>query len=242
MFEIIAFDADDTLWDNEIYYIQAKQEFIKLLASYDNDVEWIERRLDEIEEGNVEIYGYGIKSFTLSMIEAAIEFSRGVISGDELEKIIYIGRRMLNTRVRLFPHTEQVLQVLDKKWRLMLITKGDVFEQSLKIERTGLKEYFRYIEIVGAKTASIYNTVFERYRLDPKRVLMVGNSLRSDILPILELGGVAVYIPYENTWAHEHIELHDIFHNGYYELENLGQLPNLLNEIKQRKGKGQIKE
>jgi putative hydrolase of the HAD superfamily len=162
MFEIIAFDADDTLWDNEIYYIQAKQEFIKLLASYDNDVEWIERRLDEIEEGNVEIYGYGIKSFTLSMIEAAIEFSRGVISGDELEKIIYIGRRMLNTRVRLFPHTEQVLQELDKKWRLMLITKGDVFEQSLKIERTGLKEYFRYIEIVGAKTASIYNTVFER--------------------------------------------------------------------------------
>lgn len=228
MFDIIAFDADDTLWENEIYYIQAKKEFIKLLSAYENDMQWIEERLDEIEEGNVEIYGYGIKSFTLSMVEAAIEFSQGDIRGTELQKIVNLGRHMLNTRVQLFPHTEAVLQELARKWRLMLITKGDVFEQSLKIERTGLKDYFRYIEIVGAKTASIYLTIFERYRLKPQRVLMVGNSLRSDIQPILELGGVAVYIPYDYTWAHEHIDMQGTAQDGYYELEHLGQLPDLL--------------
>lgn len=228
MFDIIAFDADDTLWENEIYYIQAKKEFITLLSAYENDMQWIEERLDEIEEGNVEIYGYGIKSFTLSMVEAAIEFSQGSISGTELQKILNLGRHMLNKRVKLFPHTEAVLQELARKWRLMLITKGDVFEQSLKIERTGLKDYFRYIEIVGAKTASIYLTIFERYRLKPQRVLMVGNSLRSDIQPILELGGVAVYIPYDHTWAHEHIDMQGTAQDGYYELEHLGQLPDLL--------------
>lgn len=235
MIDMIAFDADDTLWENEIYYTQAKKDFIHLLSGYVDDVSSIGLRLDEIEDGNINIYGYGIKSFTLSMIEAGIELSHNTIRGEDVGNIVKIGRRMLNTRVQLFPHTEKVLQELSKKWRLMLITKGDVFEQSLKIEHTGLSEYFRYIEIVGAKTAGIYRTVFERYRLDPQRILMVGNSLRSDIQPVLELGGVAVFIPYENTWAHEHIELDGSDHDGFYELEHLGQLPGLVEKINRRK-------
>ena len=231
MFDTIAFDADDTLWENEIYYRRSKEQFIDILTSYTGDREVVGNRLDEIEVGNVETYGYGIKSFTLSMLEAAIELSQGRIQADGLDKIISLGRQMLATRVQLFPHSVDVLQELAKDWRLMLITKGDVFEQSLKIERTGLKDYFRYIEIVGTKTAPTYQTIFERYRIDPRQIVMVGNSLRSDILSILELGGKAVYIPYEFTWFHEHIDDQDISHDGYHELDTLQQLPALIREL-----------
>ncbi len=185
MIEFIALDADDTLWDNEIYYTQSKEAFVRLLSPYASQGETIKQRLDEIEEGNVAIYGYGIKSFTLSMLEAAIEISQGTISGGELGAILALGRRMLSTRVRVFPWTEDTLASLAKDWQLMLITKGDVFEQSKKIERTGLLKYFRYVEIVGEKTPATYRTLLERHRIAPQRFLMVGNSLRSDILPVL---------------------------------------------------------
>lgn len=233
MIEIIAFDADDTLWENEIYYRRAKEQFVELLSSYDGDREGIGRRLDQIEVGNVAIYGYGIKSFTLSMIEAAIDISHGGIRADELDRIISFGREMLDTRVEVFPHSADVLRELAGGWQLMLITKGDVFEQSLKIELTGLKEYFRYIEIVGTKTSATYRTIFERYHIDPQQVVMVGNSMRSDILPILELEGRAVYIPYEHTWFHEHVADQETHEAGYYELENLQQLPGLIRQLDQ---------
>ncbi len=233
MFDMIAFDADDTLWENEIYYRRAKEQFIDLLTPYDNDRERVGSRQDEIEVSNVKIYGYGIKSFILSMLEVALDVSQGSIKADELEVILSIGRQMLDTRVQLFPDCVDVLQELAHDWRLMLITKGDVFEQSLKIERTGLKDFFHYIEIVGTKTNSTYRTIFERYRLDPRRIIMIGNSLRSDILPILELGGRAVYIPYEFTWPHEHIDDQVIPGDGYYELETLQQLPAFIRDLGQ---------
>jgi putative hydrolase of the HAD superfamily len=236
MFDTIVFDADDTLWENEIYYRRSKEQFIDLLTLYTGDREVVGNRLDEIEVNNVEIYGYGIKSFTLSMLEAAIELSQGRIQADGLDKIISLGRQMLATRVQLFPHSVGVLQELAKDWRLMLITKGDVFEQSLKIERTGLIDYFRHIEIVGTKNAATYRTIFERYRIDPLQIVMVGNSLRSDILPILELGGKAVYIPYEFTWFHEHIDDQEISHDGYHELDNLQQLPAFIRQLVQNEG------
>lgn len=234
MFEFIALDADDTLWDNEIYYTQSKEAFVRLLSPYASDGETIKLRLDEIEEGNVAIYGYGIKSFTLSMLEAAIEISQGAISGKELEAIIELGREMLTTRVRVFPWTEETLATLAREWQLMLITKGDVFEQSKKIERTGLLKYFRYVEIVGDKTISTYRTLLERHRISPQRFLMVGNSLRSDILPVLELGGQAVYIPYADTWEHEHRLDRELPKDGYYELENLAQLPELVQRLSRK--------
>jgi putative hydrolase of the HAD superfamily len=231
MFEMIALDADDTLWDNEIYYTQAKDEFVQKLKTYQGDEKAVKERLDEIEEGNVAIYGYGIKSFTLSMIEAAIEISRGGISGKELEAITRLGRKMLSTRVRVFPWTEETLALLAKEWQLMMITKGDVFEQSKKIERTGLLKYFRHVEIVGDKTTAIYRNLLERHRIQSQRFLMVGNSLRSDILPVLELGSKAVYIPYESTWAHEHRVDKELPKDGYYELESLAQLPDLVRRL-----------
>jgi putative hydrolase of the HAD superfamily len=231
MFEIIALDADDTLWDNEIYYTQAKDEFVQLLKTYHQDGNAIKARLDEVEEGNVSIYGYGIKSFSLSMIEAAIEISQGAISGKELEAVARLGRKMLSTRVRVFPWTEGTLATLAKDWDLMMITKGDVFEQSKKIERTGLLKYFRYVEIVGDKTTAIYQALLERHRIQAQRFLMVGNSLRSDILPVLELGGIAVYIPYASTWVHEHRVDKEIPQDGYYELENLAELPALVRKL-----------
>ena len=231
MIDILAFDADDTLWNNEIYYTQAKEEFVDWLKFYEADGERVKLRLDEIEEGNVEIYGYGIKSFTLSMVEAALEISQRLISPEHLEAIIALGRNMLRTPVEIFPDTERVLARLAQNWQMMLITKGDVFEQSKKIERTGLGGYFRQIEIVGEKTTPVYRRLIERHRIDPARFLMVGNSLRSDILPVLELGGQAVYIPYANTWAHEHNVEHFSTRDGYYELEHLGQLPELIEKL-----------
>ncbi len=237
MFDIIALDADDTLWDNEVYYTRSKGEFIRLLSAYHADAEWIQQRLDEIEESNVGVYGYGIKSFNLSMIQAGIEISGGQIKAHELQVLLDLGRQMLERTVDLFPQTEEVLACLSRRWKLMLVTKGDVFEQTLKIRRTGMGKYFRILEIVGEKTVSGYRTLLERHHIDPNRFLMVGNSLKSDILPVLELGGAAIYIPYENTWAHEmnvdpgHTIHQALARNGYYEIEHLGQLPDLVEKL-----------
>jgi len=230
-FDIIALDADDTLWDNESFYIQAKADFVALLQRYELSPEQVKARLDMIEEGNVAIYGYGIKSFLLSMVEAAIAISQGEIRGDDLRAVIDLGREMLSSPVKIFPHTEDTLAALSQRWDLMLITKGDVFEQSQKIERTGLAKYFRLVEIVGQKTPAVYRALLKRHNIDPRRFLMVGNSLRSDIQPVLALGGQAVYIPYINTWAHEHRLDGELSKDGYYELESLAELPELLERI-----------
>lgn len=234
MFQIIALDADDTLWDNESLYIDAKQEFVDLLQNYEPDSRLVRSRLEHIEEANVAIYGYGIKSFLLSMIEAALELSDGVISPEHLQRVIGLGRQMLSSSVQIFPHTEETLAALAQKWELMLITKGDVFEQTQKIERTGVAKYFRVVEIVGQKTQDVYRGLLERHQIDPKRFLMVGNSLRSDIQPVLALGGQAVYIPYLNTWAHEHRVEGELSKDGYYELDSLAELPELLEKISSR--------
>jgi putative hydrolase of the HAD superfamily len=231
MFDIIALDADDTLWDNESFYIDAKAEFVGLLQIYEPDPEVTKARLDEIEEGNVAIYGYGIKSFLLSMIEAALDISDGLVSPDDLQVVIDLGREMLTSPVKIFPHTEETLVALAQRWDLMLITKGDIFEQTQKIDRTGLAKYFRYVEIVGQKTPAVYRALLQRHNIDPARFLMVGNSLRSDIQPVLALGGQAVYIPYINTWVHEHRLDGELSKDGYYELESLAELPELLERI-----------
>jgi putative hydrolase of the HAD superfamily len=230
MIEIIGFDADDTLWHNETLYTLAKDQFQQLLAPYANP-EQARRRLDEIEEWNVRHYGYGIKSFALSMVEAALEISAGQIEGLRLGRILDIVKEMLNAEVKPLGAVEPVLAELAQQYPLMLITKGDFFEQQRKIERSGLAEYFRYIEIVVDKTAETYRGVLAKYHLEPLRFLMVGNSLRSDILPVLEIGGQAVYIPYASTWAHEQVDDQVQEAAKYLEIEHLGQLPELLNRL-----------
>jgi len=230
MIEIIGFDADDTLWHNETLYSQAKDQFQELLANYGNP-EQLRQRLDEIEEWNVRHYGYGIKSFALSMMEAAIEISKGQIEAPRLSRILDIVKEMLSAEVKPLGAVEPTLVVLAQQYLLMLITKGDFFEQQRKIERSGLAKYFRYIEIVVDKTPETYRGVLAKYHLEPHKFLMVGNSLRSDILPVLAIGGQAVYIPYENTWAHEKVDGSAQAATKYNEIEHLGQLPELIKSL-----------
>jgi putative hydrolase of the HAD superfamily len=232
MIEIIGFDADDTLWHNETLYSQAKDQFQKLLSPYDNS-ERVRQRLDEIEVWNVRHYGYGIKSFALSMMEAAIEISEGQITGTRLIQILDMVKEMLNAEVKPLGRVEPTLAALAQQFPLMLITKGDFFEQQRKIERSGLAKYFRYIEIVIDKTPEIYRSALAKYHLEPHRFLMVGNSLRSDILPVLEIGGQAVYIPYNSTWAHEQVDESVRTTKKYMEIEHLEQLPALLSGLTQ---------
>ncbi len=229
-FEVIAFDADDTLWYNETRYIRAKNRFGELLSRY-HETPKILQILDENESLNVGLYGYGTKSFVLSMIETAIELSNGEVTGHLIREILALGRQMLSGEVRLFEHAGQVVAELSTSYNLMLITKGDAIEQARKIEKSGLAQYLRFIEIVADKTTEVYRTVLKRYRIGAARFLMVGNSLRSDILPVLEIGGQAVYIPYEHTWVHELRTDTEPAKDGYYELEHLGQLPALVKQL-----------
>jgi putative hydrolase of the HAD superfamily len=230
MIEIIGFDADDTLWHNETLYSQVKDQFKDLLAAY-SDPDKARRELDEIEEWNVRYYGYGIKSFALSMIEAAIQISGGHIEAANLKSILDRIKEMLNAKVEPFEQVEDVLTDLAQHFPLMLITKGDFFEQQRKIDRSGLAHYFRYTEIVVDKTPDTYRGVLAKYHLEPSKFLMVGNSLRSDILPVLEIGGQAVYVPYANTWTHEQVAVPVETTKKYYEIKHLGQLRSVVTSL-----------
>lgn len=230
MVKLIAFDADDTLWHNEGHYTNAKERFIRILSKYHRP-ELIEKRLDEIEIENIVSYGYGIKSFVLSMIESAVEISDGLISASEIKDILALGKQMLDADVHLLENVEKTLSVLVADFPLMLITKGDPIEQRRKIIHSGLEKYFRYIEIVGEKTPDTYQVLFEKYNIQPDQVLMVGNSLKSDILPVIQIGGQAVYVPYENTWAHENNVGEGLKNYAYYEIDNLERLPALVSRL-----------
>lgn len=227
MFDIIALDADDTLWENERLYTDAKNRFVQLLSRYESP-EQIEAILSELEISNIHFYGYGIKSYILSMLEAAIKLSAGKVTNNEINQIISYGKDILTTEVRLFEHTQVTLEQLSAKYDLMLITKGEQREQEGKLQRSGLARHFRYVEVVVDKTTETYRSILKKYNLSPARFIMVGNSLRSDILPVLEIGGRAVYIPYENTWFHELETSQDLERHRFDEIQNLGQLPDYL--------------
>jgi putative hydrolase of the HAD superfamily len=212
-FDIIAFDADDTLWHNERMYAAAEEKFVDLLAKY-YDRESISERLFETEMRNMRSLGYGAKAFTLSMIETAIQLSNGQISADEIGQVLQSGRDILTAEVDLFPHVGETIPLLAKK-----------------LARSGLADCFRHVEIISDKNAASYQRIFERYEIDGSRFLMVGNSLKSDILPVLELGAHAVHIPFEITWAHEMAEAPSTEHPGYYTLRDMGELPGLLEEL-----------
>jgi putative hydrolase of the HAD superfamily len=230
MLDMIAFDADDTLWHNESGYLEAKDRFKSLLSAWHGS-ERIERTLDEIEISNIPSYGYGIKSFTLSMIETAVRATDGRIGGKEIEQILAIGRQMLQAEVCLFEHVPETLARLTVDCPLMLITKGDLVEQQRKVERSGLVQHFRHVEIVPEKTEAIYRILLERHHVEPHRFLMVGNSMRSDILPVLGIGGRAVYVPHQHTWFYEQQVSDEAQQGEYFELQNLGQLCQLVERI-----------
>lgn len=230
MLDLIAFDADDTLWHNETLYSKSQEGLKELLSAYMTPQE-VEKKLFETEMGNLHYFGYGIKSFTLSMIEAAIQISEGRIPAGDIHKIIGFAKNMLDANVQLFDHVEDTLAQLAESYPLMLVTKGDLLDQEAKVARSGLAGYFRFIEIVSDKNAGIYASILERYKIDPRRFMMVGNSLKSDVLPVLELGGHAVYVPYHLTWVHENMAGDDHKQAGYYEIEHLGMLPDLIENL-----------
>jgi len=226
-FDTIAFDADDTLWHNERLYVNAQAKFKQLLAHYHNP-EWIDERLYQTEMRNLDHFGYGIKAFALSMIETALELTEGRISGSDIQTIINLAREMLTADVELLEHVADTIPSMAATYPLMLITKGDLRDQEMKIARSGLAAHFRYVEIVSDKTRDNYEVLLRRYGIAPDRFLMVGNSLRSDILPVLALGASAVYVPYRLTWAHEVVDSPPPEQLGYYQLEHLGLLQDLL--------------
>ena len=229
-FKLIGFDADDTLWHTERLYVNAQSKLKRLLAHYVAD-EQMDERLYETESRNLDHFGYGITAFALSMIETAIELTDGRISAHDVQQIIDSAREMLAADVELLDHVAEALAVLSASHTLMLITKGDLRDQETKIERSGLGDHFRHVEIVSDKSAQTYGNILARHALRPQDFLMVGNSLRSDILPVLELGSNAVYIPQEFTWVHETADLPEAGHPGFHELEHVGQLPDLIRRL-----------
>jgi putative hydrolase of the HAD superfamily len=226
---MLAFDADDTLWHSEILYVSAQDKLKRLLSAY-HPAEWVEEKLYQTEVRNLQHFGYGIKAFTLSMVETAIELTEGQITGAEIGQIIEWGKAMLHADIQLLDDAAETVAALAERYSLMLITKGDLLDQQAKIARSGLAHYFQHVEIVSEKTPEIYRSLLARHHLTPAQFLMVGNSLKSDILPVLAIGGQAVYIPYQFTWAHETAAA-PAGQADYLELEHLGQLPALLEKL-----------
>jgi putative hydrolase of the HAD superfamily len=232
-FEVIAFDADDTLWHNERLYVSAQTQFKQLLAHY-HSPEWIDERLYQTEIRNLQHFGYGIKAFALSMIETAVELTEGRVTGGDIQAIIDSAKAMLAADVELLEYVAETIASLADSHALMLITKGDLRDQEIKIARSGLAPHFRHIEIVSDKSRESYERLLLRHGIAPERFLMVGNSLRSDILPVLALGANAVYIPYGLTWLHEAAEPPPAEQPGYYEVGHFGLLPGLLEKLERQ--------
>lgn len=233
LFDCIAFDADDTLWHNEHLYLNTASAFARLLAPY-APPERVAERLHQVEIDNLGCYGYGIKAYALSLIETAIELSGGRITGSEIRKVIDLARGMLAAEVHLLDHAEETVKALAARYPLMVVTKGDLLDQMSKVQRSGLAPYFRHVEVVPDKTRETYASLLERHRLAPQRFLMVGNSLRSDILPVVALGARAVYVPYRTTWAHEHADPTPDERERFFEIEHLGLLPSLVERLEGR--------
>lgn len=207
MFDVIAFDADDTLWHNESVFQSTETQFAELLSAY-HPPAWVRERLFATEMKNLQHFGYGVKGFILSMIETAIELTEGKARGDEIQRIINWGHEMLQAPVQLLDGVRDTIEVLSRQHRLMLLTKGDLFDQESKLARSGLGEHFSMVEIVSEKNVATYQRVITRSSVPPDRFLMIGNSLKSDVLPAIDAGAHAIHIPYAMTWAHEQVHDH----------------------------------
>ncbi len=225
----IGFDADDTLWQNEQFYRMTEERFAGLLAGY-AEPETLSARLLDAERRNLEIYGFGIKGFTLSMIETAIEVTEGRVPASVIDAILRTGRDMLDHPVETLPHAKETLEELADRYRIILITKGDLFDQERKLAQSGLGDLFDAVEIVSDKNTSTYRRVFSRHADGPDRSMMVGNSLRSDIVPAIEAGSWGVHVPHDLTWALEHAEA-PADSPRYRRLAHLGELPGLVAKV-----------
>lgn len=230
MIDTVAFDADDTLWHNEHLFQETQKKLEEIVQRY-RPGEDIHEALFAVEMRNLALFGYGIKGFTLSMVEAAIQLTGERISAPEVHEIVQLGKTMIEAPVELLDGVEETLAAVTGEFRVILITKGDIVDQTSKIERSGLAAHFEQVEIVPRKDAATYSAIFARHGIEPARSVMVGNSLPSDILPVLELGGHGVHVPYALLWAHEAHDA-DPQHERFHRLERLGELPALLRRLK----------
>ncbi|RCS23205.1 HAD family hydrolase [Phyllobacterium salinisoli] len=226
----IGFDADDTLWQNEQFFRLTEERFASFLADY-AEKEHLTQRLLEAESRNLQIYGFGIKGFTLSMIETAIEVTEGRAPAHVIQKILDAGREMLNHPVETLPHVRETLERLAGAYRIILITKGDLFDQERKLAQSGLGEFFDAVEIVSSKDAATYYRVFTRYGDGAEHAMMVGNSLKSDIVPAIAAGSWGIYIPHDLTWVLEHAE-EPVEAPRFRRLGQISELVDLLEELK----------
>jgi putative hydrolase of the HAD superfamily len=227
---VVGLDGDDTLWHNETRFNVTQGELRDLLRRHVPDAD-VDAHLAETEMKNLGMYGYGVKAFTLSMIETAIELTRGKIPASDLEVILGWGKRMLMEPTELLDGVEAALKQLGKRYDLLLITKGDLFDQESKLARSGLAGLFLGVEIVSEKNVDSYRGVLARRGVKPEEFVMVGNSLRSDVAPVLELGSRAVHIPYHVTWHHEQVPEESLPREGWYRLTTLSELARLVDEI-----------
>jgi putative hydrolase of the HAD superfamily len=227
---VLGFDGDDTLWHSETRFHVTQGEFRELLKRHVPDAD-VDRRLAETEMSNLSIYGYGVKSFTLSMLETAMELTDRKIPTSDLDVILGWGKRMLMEPTELLDDVEETLRLLSDRHDLLLITKGDLFDQESKLARSGLGDLFLGVEILSEKNTETYRGIFTRRAIKPEEFVMVGNSLRSDIVPVVELGGRAVHIPYEVTWAHEEVREDELPAHGWRRLETIRELPSAIETL-----------
>jgi putative hydrolase of the HAD superfamily len=236
--EVVAFDGDDTLWHSESHFVDAHQRFCALLAPYVDDPARIDDQVIATERQNLALYGYGSKAFTLSLIETAITLTGARISADEIRAILELGKRLLDHPVELLDGVEVVVDEMAASGRrLIIVTKGDLFHQEAKVAGSGLADRFERVEIVSEKDVPTYRRVMEAVGVPPDRFFMIGNSVKSDVLPVIELGGHAAHLPYTYTWEFEHVPDADAARQGFYELESIHELPALVESLSSSPGR-----
>lgn len=223
--KVIAFDADDTLWVNEPYFRETEAKFSQLLKKYLPEEE-VDTVLFSVEMKNLELYGYGIKGFVLSMVEAVLKITEGKGDLELVSKVLSFGKEMLTKPVELLDGVGEVLKSLNGTYKVVLATKGDLLDQERKLIKSGLEKHFHHIEVMSDKKPTDYKKLLQHLDCKPEHFLMVGNSVKSDVLPVLEIGGNAIHVPFHTTWAHEEVEVKE--NDTFPVVENIAEVVNLL--------------
>ena len=225
--KVIGFDADDTLWVNEPFYRETEAEFCKLLSDFHTE-KFINQQLLKTELKNLELYGYGAKGFVLSLLETALNITENKISQKTIGKIIELGKQLLNKPLELLDGVIEVLQYLSAKdYKLIVATKGDLLDQERKLKNSNLEQYFHHIEVMSDKKNQNYLSLLNHLDIKPNEFIMIGNSLRSDILPVIKIGAHAIHIPFHTTWVHEKVDKKELEHQSFTHLETISNLTDL---------------
>ena len=225
--KVIAFDADDTLWVNETYFREAEHQFAKLFTAFET-ANKIEQELFKTEIRNLSLYGYGVKGFMLSMVECALEVSNNNLNPTLLNDVLNIGKEMLEKPIKLLDGVEEVLKALQGRYKLIVATKGDLLDQERKLAKSGLLKYFHHIEVMSEKKEADYKKLVAHLDINTSELLMIGNSLKSDVLPLINIGASAIHVPFHTTWAHEEVSEADQKNVDYLTINNLKELVSIL--------------